>query len=524
MTTVDSKGAFGYLHSLVFLAGVVCIAWYYSYTEVAQWGPLSLHSWRQSDGASIARCYYENGMRFFQPKSHHVLGGDNAAAGEFPILYYVAAVFYHLFGPNDAWLRLLVFACFTAGMWAWSKLLLRYAGSWSVSLALPWAFYGSPLLAFYGFNFLPNAAALGFALLGAYGVARYLEAPDNRRLVFAGVCMGLGALLKVSQLIIPLAVMATAGWFFFRQVREQKAYFTEARHFGQLAGAVGLVVAATAAWYLWAAHYNRAHHSGLFMTTIMPIWKMPAEEVTRYAREIYLWYHDIYFFPWGIRIFLLLLPFVLLLRKPFPNGLPLFTWFMTLGTATFLLLFYNNILVHHYYIIDIMPLPMLVFSLFFWWLKERLPKTAGAWALAVLAGAFATVSLQYGQKKVYDYYHNDHYIAPFNRSLLKRKELHAFMQEKGITYQNALVVTVPDVTPNVNLYYLNTKGWNTRPDESFTDADLERYALWKATTLVVTDTAYLSKPNLEKWLAHPIGVFDNTVYFFDIRPYWQDAQ
>jgi hypothetical protein len=518
---METNKLHGYLHSAAFLAGVAVIAWYFNYADIAKLGPFSLHNWRQADSASLARCYYENGMHFFQPKVHHVLGGANAAVGEFPILYYIAAGLYHIFGPHDVILRLLVFGCFTAGLWAWSKILLRWVGDWRISLTLPWAFYGSPLLAFYGFNFLPNPAGLGLALVGLYGLLRYWEQPGRGRLIFAGAFFLAAALIKVSLLVVPLAAVAAAKWFYFFAKGDRAKYFPDKSVFWNWMGAVTVILVATAAWYLWASHYNKTNHSGLLMTYIMPIWKMPKAEIERYAYEIYMWYHSIYFNKFTILAFLALLPAVLVMPRQFPRPAYAFTVFVLLGSLAFLVLFYNQILVHHYYIIDIMPLVMAVFSLTVWKLKNWLPSRLSTRLLGIALSIFALVSISYGKKHLSDYYGNDQYIAPFNRSFTKQKELHAFMAEKGLTYDSTLAIVVPDLTPNVNLYYLNVKGWATRPDEPFSNTDLERYALWRGTTLVVSDTAYLSRPDMEKWLAHPIGVFDGTIYFYDIRPYWE---
>lgn len=515
---METNKLYGYLHSAAFFAGVALIVVYFNYADISQYGPFSLHNWRQADGASIARCYYENDMRFFQPKVHHVLGGDNAAVGEFPILYYIAAGLYHFFGPHDVILRLLVFGCFTAGLWAWSKMLLRWLGSPFLSVALPLAFYGSPLLAFYGFNFLPNPAALGLGLVGAYGLMRYWENPNRDRLLFAAAFLLLGGLLKVSLLIIPIAAIGVAKWLYF--VGDREKYFPDKKAFWNWLWAGAAVVGITMLWYLWASHYNKSHHSGLLMTTIMPIWKMPKEEIRRYAYEIYMWYHSIYFQKYGIWAFLALLPILLAMPRQFARPVYVLYLLVLLGSAAFLVLFYNQILVHHYYIIDIMPLAMLLFSMAVWWLHQKLGGRLRSVVLPAGVALFALISLAYGQKHLSDYYGNDQYIAPFNRSFTKQKELQEFMKEKGLTYDSTLAVVAPDVTPNVSLYYLNVKGWNTRPDENLSNADLERYALWRATTLVLSDTSYLSRPDMDQWLKHPIGVFDNSIYFYDIRPHW----
>jgi len=511
----------GYFHSAAFFAGVAFIAWVYEYAGLSEYGPFSLHSWRQADGASLALCYFENGMNFFEPKVHHVLGGNNAAVGEFPILYYIAAIGYHVWGPEDVLLRLLVFACFTAGMWAWSKILWKWLDSRTISLALPWAFYGSPLLAFYGYNYLPNPAALGLTILGIYGLLKYFEKPDTPRLVFATSFLLLGALLKVSMLTYTIAALATAGWLFLIPPGGKSRYFPDRSVFWNWIIAASLIIVGAAAWYLWAMNYNKTNHSGLLMTTILPIWDMPKEEIIRYAKEIYLWYHKIYFPSWTLIAFLVLIPLIGAFHKHFPRPVLVFATFVLLGSIAFLLLFYNQILVHHYYIIDVMPAMMVVFSMAWWWMQQRKPAKLHLPLLPLAAMCVFAILINYGNKHISDYYKNSDYIPGFNRSLMKKEGLRRFMAEKGLSYDSTLMVTVPDVTPNVNLYYLNAKGWNTRPDEQLADSDLERYALWRATTLAVTDTSYLSRPEMARWFAHPIGTFDGSIHFFDIRPYWK---
>jgi hypothetical protein len=63
--------------------------------------PQSTHLWRQSDCASLALNYYQDGMHFFKPEIHnlHADGGTTGyATSENPYLYYLVASFYKIFG------------------------------------------------------------------------------------------------------------------------------------------------------------------------------------------------------------------------------------------------------------------------------------------------------------------------------------------------------------------------------------------------------------------------------------------
>lgn len=139
----------------------------YNFHQIGHFGPVSVHSWRQADSASFALRYYQDGMEFFSPKVHNMQGGQGEAVAEFPIMYYLAAALYHLFGPKPILLRLLNFALLALGLFALFRLLRRLLDSWAMALLLPMLILGVPVLIFYGYNFLPNSVGFGFTLLAA---------------------------------------------------------------------------------------------------------------------------------------------------------------------------------------------------------------------------------------------------------------------------------------------------------------------------------------------------------------------
>src|SRR3989339_698827 len=63
---------------------------------------LDFHAWRQTQTAMIARNYYENGFKFFNPQVDWYGQESNKRAGtEFPVFSFIIALLYKMFGMHD---------------------------------------------------------------------------------------------------------------------------------------------------------------------------------------------------------------------------------------------------------------------------------------------------------------------------------------------------------------------------------------------------------------------------------------
>ena len=501
------------IHAISFVVGILLLSALYQYYEVANYGPISLHRWRQSDSASIALCYYEEGMHFFQPRSHNVFNDNPAGVGEFPIMYYLAAGLYHIFGPENVILRILDFLVFCLGLYLLSRLLLKLSDRLIFSLAMPLFLFGSPVVAFYSFNYTPNVVGLGFTLGAFYFFYRMVQEKKQKWWVLTTLFFLLGALIKVTTFVPFLALFGTAlvihfhpGW-----KKNYRKYFPP---FPRLVLMAITIIVLITAWYLWANNYNK--QSGLMLTKIRPIWEMSEESILATYHQIKGEYHKLYFNSY-ILLLTVVLAFVNLLSfRILPKELYLFYWLNILGTIGVLILFFDQILVHHYYFIDISPSVLLTYILFFWVLKIRFPKITKAWPIQLALIALVLFTWWDARENhVLPYYQPDHPdVSPVNPSLFKQKELQLFLSEKGIKFGEDLVYTAPDITPNVNLYYLNLRGWSEFAIAPFSDETVKHMAQRGANYLVLTDTAYIRKAPASTQT--PIGVFDGSIYFYDL--------
>ena len=89
---------------------------------VRAFGPLTYPGdiWRQSDTATIARNFAENGMQLFFPQINWGGAGPGYVETEFPLMPWLSAALYLVFGEH-AWLGRLLSLAFmlvaTAAFW-----------------------------------------------------------------------------------------------------------------------------------------------------------------------------------------------------------------------------------------------------------------------------------------------------------------------------------------------------------------------------------------------------------------------
>jgi hypothetical protein len=498
--------------TLVFAAAVLAMAVVYDYPRVASLGPMSRHYWRQADGASLARCYFEQGMSFFEPQVHNVVGGDHHAVGEFPALYYAVAALYHLFGPGDGVFRVFNFVVLLTGLFLYFRLLLAQVDP-CLALAPPLLLLGSALLAFYGFGFLPNTTALGLVLSAAFLYFRFIDTQRLGWFYGAAATAASAGLLKPSFVIAPLALFG-AGILAQALIREER-WSGHVPRWPHLLVAAGLVAGASAIWIAWARQYNEQHGSHLFLLDVKPFWDSTGEQVAATWRALSRW-RRFYLHGPAFTVFASLSLLLLCLPRRVPIVAYLTLWLTLLGSGIFFALFFGQLAAHDYYLIDLMPLAALVFGLGSWVANGLVRNRTQRAILAVVLAVVVIAGVRHTDRVLDRFYAvGSKRMRPVLVRMNEKAALRSFLGERDLAYPD-LAVVVGDPSPNSALYYLNLRGWveNRRLDAQ----DLERFAEAGAKALVVLDPGYLPDPaTLARADAEPLGVFGDRIRFFALR-------
>jgi len=97
--------------------------------------PTGVHMWRQSDTASYALQYYIQGQSFWKPATMTFYGDEAYTVSEFPIIYFIAAQFYAIFGFHDQIIRVIHFTIFLFGIIALYETISFYTDSFIARLS-----------------------------------------------------------------------------------------------------------------------------------------------------------------------------------------------------------------------------------------------------------------------------------------------------------------------------------------------------------------------------------------------------
>ena len=450
--------------------------------------PCSAHQWRQSDGASYALNYYQHNLGFLPPQVHHRHAEDGRAVSEFPIVYYLAAQLYKVFGFHDYFIRWIHFAIFLLGLIYITKTARLFTKSIFLQL-LPVVFtITSSYLFYYSANFLPDVAALSLAMIGFYYFYLFDRKQSLIYFLSAFFFFVLAALLKISDAILMVCAMAFLGYQFLFN----GGYFVK-----QSAWKKSLIllipvlsVAILYAWVQYDKYVAERYHFGGNLFGLLPIWEATRNDINYiYTRIRDLWMAAILAKYTWIMLLTFILPVVFFFRK-LDTLLRFFILLTFAGVVLYFFCWYKTFDVHDYYMINMFCLPLLIFyaAIDIIQKKQWLANIRVAYPFyGMVSFIFFHSVYKCRAEQIYRYYGKDY--NTFNTSYYR---VEPYLRSIGID-KNDMVVSVPDPSPNITLYLMNNIGYtecytgeNYNVDNFVRDAGVKY--------LIVGDTSYLRNP------------------------------
>ncbi len=237
------------------------------------------HSWRQSDTASIARNFYENGHNILYPMINWGGNGTGYVESEFQVYPFIVSMLYAAFGFHDIFGRILsvLFSLFTVyGLYLLVKKIINEdTALWS---ALIYAIL--PLNIFYGRAFMPDAAMLMCTVYGVYFFSEWLDKNKLKYFFSAWIFIALAVLMKLPTLYIGLPLFYLAFHKYRWSLFKNAAIYL-------LAASVFIPV------ILW---YYHAHQLFLNGGSSFGIWTYGQDKWGMFSLLIDpAWYNDIFF-------------------------------------------------------------------------------------------------------------------------------------------------------------------------------------------------------------------------------------
>jgi 4-amino-4-deoxy-L-arabinose transferase-like glycosyltransferase len=163
-------------------------------------------SWRQSDVAAIARNYSENGFHFARPQIDWA-GNERGFVGtEFPILPFLAALFYKGAGVQEWIGRIEGVLFFVAALPFFFGLVRRIFGE-VTALWATFFFAFAPLSIVASRAFIPDVPSLSLAIVGIYFFLRWVEEERFGWLVWSAALVSLALLIKLPTAIVGASIL-----------------------------------------------------------------------------------------------------------------------------------------------------------------------------------------------------------------------------------------------------------------------------------------------------------------------------
>ncbi len=437
----------------LFLVLLLAMSWYFGYPRILPMRPQSVHAWRQTDCLSFARNYYDHGMRFFQPAMHNLQSDGETtgkAAWEFPLIYYLVAGIWKITGVHEWIFRLVVFLVFGWGLYSLYRLLAGLTGFEVGSVPLALLLAGSPVLAYYALNFLPNVPALGLVFVSWYQLYRYLKRSKTSGLVLWILAGSLAALLKVTALISFIAfggvVLLNLAFRWHKRIHAESV---------RLLGGLVLIGTLALAWFRYAQMYNAIHWGDYGLIPNWSIWDMDRERIAVVWRQVKnLWFPE-YFHPWVIWLSGMVAAWVLL--TPRRSGWMVW-WFYLLSLLVSLFytfLFFNAFHDHDYYLVNVFFLIPLTWGILLYQVRGLGRKVYVPLQLipAVLLVLSAIHTRRHLAERYEGWWNTDH-----RKNLAVYEDLEALNRSLGIDPDDR-VISVYDPSFNISLYLMNQPGW-----------------------------------------------------------------
>ena len=497
---------------IVFLFLLAVLAVLYDYPEIAAKRPQSVHNWRQSDCASLTLNYYQNGMKFFQPEVHGLISNDlttgKAATSEIPLLYYSIAILYKIFGYHDLIYRLVNTLIFLFGIYSLFRLLnkLKTDIFWSVSLSL--LFFASPVLAYYGNNFITDITAFSLSLAGWNYFIGYCQNQQKKQYIYAMIFLFLGMSMKISAGISVITLLC----IYFIDISGLLKFKPTGKLFPnkgfQLLPFI-LTLLIVGVWAFYARIYNTRNGCFYFSTYTFPLWEMSQTAISETFKNIRFLWLDQYFHRYTQILFLIIFIINLIHIKKANRLLITSNIIIFAGVVMYSILWFDTFKNHDYYTINLYILPVITMTAFAEYMNRLYPKLSGNYFTRGLLVFILVFNVIHTQKQMNYRYHDWWNEYPKFRDF---DTITPYLRSIGISRFDK-VISIPDQTHHT-LYIMNQPGWtecySLNRDSVSVQQSIDRGAKY---LVAASEEDLISRPYLSSFTKDLAGKYGSVLIF-----------
>ncbi len=515
----------------LFIVLFIIVIFIYKLQISIKYPPSSLHQWRQADALSMTKNYFEERMNIFDPKLHFQGSVQGKAVGEFPGLYYLNACIWKITGENYLSFRLLNLIIVFIGLFSLFKLSFLILKDLFLALFIPFFLFSSPLFGYYSNNFLVNLPAVCLMFTGWYYFYRYHVEKSNKTIIISSLIFSLGVLLRPTMLmgILPIYFIL---FLEFINVLGRKIINKSKYNILFLLTPLFLLLS----WIFISKNYNKKNGSYYFLTTFRPYWET-INKLDVWKGFIKVVLPELYN---SYIIFFILLSFltIIVFWKKANKYLLIFTVCIFLEILAFVLLWYNNLSVHDYYLIDFyLFIPILFITVFTLLQKNKSKLIESPFFLKIFLLLVLVVSFCFGTAKTrIKYFDQNTFVAKnfisddenkfwdwqkwnYKNNFKAFETIRPYIRKIGIK-RNDLVLSIPDLSPNITLYFMDVKGYTSLYIETIPyKTQIEESIKKGVKYLIINDHSLYSDTTISPYLRNKIGTFENIdIYLLKKKP------
>ncbi len=428
------------------------------------------HVWRQAQTQTVINNFVSESWNIFEPRVNQHAHTDRIYRMEFPIMQWLFAVFYQVFGPHIIISRLLTLLIGFASVVGVYRLCTLIFNNKTVGVIAAWAFSFSPLFYYYTVNPLPDNFALCCAIWSLVFFYRYMLNPVLKHIIISAVFLCLATLAKLPFVVY--GAVAAAYWVMHRNERARKPWTPLLVYFLALIPAM--------AWYItvipgWKGNGVVAGVLDTSTYTVSGVLHILTGTLVSMLPEMLLNYAATPLFIAGL-IFM----YQRRLWKH-PYFLPFL--FILLGVTAYYLFEINMIaLVHDYYLFPFLPLLFIVVAYGAYKLLSVQVRTVRGLVMMLLAVlpvlAMVRINGRWGTEN-----------PGFNKVYYHQNE-----ELRALVPPGEYCVVGNDVSGFILLYYLDRKGWAYHSD-NLGEQDL-RYFITCGAAYLFADGEVDKKPGI----------------------------
>ena len=447
---------FRYAPLVWFTIAFCSLAGYLYLPEILFAGPRGIHFIRQTDSLSFASVYYLFGNPFWEPGilDLNTAPDNGASAGEFPILYYLTAMCYHLFGKHYFFLKSMNLGCVIIGHVLLARACMPWLGSALRALMFSLWMFSSSVVIYYACNYLPDAAAYGLILSGWSLFWIHRQTSPRKALAWAIALFTLAGLLKVTTSMHLIAFMLMV----FIQPGGSNAWREHVKANRTKISCwvlVGLLL--VGAWQLYAIRYNALHHSRYFLTWTEPLWNMHPEVVSETWTAMTQYWWSGYHHPTTWHVLLIMVIVLLPLSRHVDRELITLAAVLIVAGLGYAVLFFNKFRDHDYYFLTIAPALIVLALTTLVALHRRTTDRVVSLGTTIGLGAMTVAGLSFGDLNL----SRRHHTLPdqFNKAATLIADIDESTLSSIPISRHDKIIVVGDRTPCGVLLHLDRMGW-----------------------------------------------------------------